>query len=120
MSFTMEQIGARFAKGCCGLRERGAAYEIPASDGAECSGSLLGSVPHEQHWEGQSNQVVEQSAQAALQSVGEPCPFRRLPSELRERHEHSINASGAQAWELAGSLNPSRAKAVWCFKRPKQ
>jgi len=30
-----------------------------------------------------------------------------------------INAAGAQAWELAGSLNPSRANAVWCFKRPK-
>jgi uncharacterized lipoprotein YajG len=30
-----------------------------------------------------------------------------------------VNAAGAQAWELAGSLNPTRAKAVWCFKRPK-
>lgn len=29
------------------------------------------------------------------------------------------NTLGAQAWEMAGSLNPSLSSATWCFKRPK-
>ena len=38
------------------------------------------------------------------------------PSEV----EPKSNVAGAQAWEMAGSLNPSQTiTSSWCFKRPK-
>ena len=33
--------------------------------------------------------------------------------------QSKANALGAQAWEMAGSLNATSSEAAWCFKRPK-